>query len=354
MKKVSILIPSLKKGGAEKQACLLARALRDEYEINMIIMSPEAGLEKENIQLSGLPSECIQTLNGDIFHRVKFLYQVLKKNTPDFLFCYLTRPDFFGPIIGRLTGVKYIFQGLRNARVPMAKMILEQLGNMFSTGAIINNYSGKKYFKRYGIRTQVVIPNCYFTPQVWKERQEKNIITVVTVGRFVEQKDYPTAIAAMAQAMQYDSRLRYKIIGHGELETEVRKLVRHYHIENKTEILINPKGIMNHLVEADIYLSTSLFEGTSNSIMEALDASLPIVATNVGDNDRLINDNINGFLVQCGNIDKISERIVSLSSSLKMRNEFGLAGNRLLRDNYSFDSFKHRYFSLMNTVESNK
>lgn len=52
------------------------------------------------------------------------------------------------------------------------------------------------------------------------------------------------------------------------------------------------------LDKADIYLSTSLFEGTSNSIMEAMNADLPIVATNVGDNGLLVKNEINGFL--CG------------------------------------------------------
>lgn len=351
MKKIVILIPSLKKGGAEKQACLLARALRDSHDVKMIIISPEAGMEEENIQLSTLPLNSIHRLHGSVFLKAKNIYSILHTHRSDILFCYLTKPDILGPIVGKIAGVKYIYQGLRNTRIPKAKMILEKIGNIFSTGAVINNYSGVDYFKQFNINNQIVIPNCFYNIQPERQRQEKKYITVVTVGRFVEQKDYPTAIAAMAEAMSKNPRLRYKIIGHGELECEVRDFVTKHGISDKTEILINPKGIIKHLEDTDIYLATSLFEGTSNSIMEALDASLPVVATNVGDNYRMVKDGITGFLEETGDIQSISNHILTLSASNKMRNEFGIAGNRLLRETYSFDAFKKQYLDLVEMSE---
>lgn len=347
MKKIVILIPSLKKGGAEKQACLLARALSGNHIVKMIIISPEAGMEDENIQLSTLTSSDIYRLKGNAIQKVKSIFRLLRNDNSDYLFCYLTKPDLLGPIIGRFSGVKYIYQGLRNAEIPMAKMVLEKIGNIFSTGAIINNYSGVDCFAKCGINNQIVIPNCYFNIQPEIERIDKNQITVITIGRFVRQKDYTTAISAMAKAMNNNARLRYKIIGHGELEGEIRNTVDRFGICDKTEILINPKGILKHLMDADIYLSTSLFEGTSNSIMEALDASLPVVATNVGDNDRLVKKGINGFLEETGNIESISNHILTLSKSLEMRNKFGVAGNGLLRESYSYETFRKRYLDLI-------
>lgn len=72
------------------------------------------------------------------------------------------------------------------------------------------------------------------------------------------------------------------------METQVRKWIRQYVIDDITTIYINPNNIAELLDQADIYISTSLFEGTSNSIMEAMNADLPIVATNVGDNGQLV------------------------------------------------------------------
>lgn len=350
MDRIAILVPSLKKGGAEKQACLLASALLEKHEVIMLVHVPEAGLEEENIKLSKLSTENIYLLSGNSCKRLWNIYRILRKYKPKYLFCYLTKPDFWGPIIGRLSGIKYIYQGLRNAKLPRSKIFLERIGNIFASGVIVNNYAGVETFSHHGIRNQIVIPNCYLDPQNAVTRIGRDIITVITVGRFVEQKDYHTAIAAVAAAMEHDDRIRFKIIGHGELEENVKGWVKEYAIDEKTEILINPKGIMDHLKNADIYLSTSLFEGTSNSIMEALDASLPVIATTVGDNDKLVVNETNGYLVMPKDIDHISKSIINLCREAELRVRFGIAGNSLLKKKYSFDTFKRHYLDL---IESN-
>lgn len=341
---IAILIPTLKKGGAEKQAVLLAKALRDDYNVTLMVVNKESGFEPELVELSGLQPGQIICLDT---HKKRQLFQTLRSRHIDTLFCYLTWPDFWGPLMARLAGVKTIYQGLRNTDLPKWKLLLERIGNRCSTGAIINNYAGVEVFKKKGIKRLTVIPNCYLNPMPNKPRTEREYITAVTVGRFVKQKDYPVAISAIAKAMARNPRLRFKIIGHGKLEDMVRKLIIAQGIDDRTEILINPSGILNHLLNADIYLSTSLFEGTSNSIMEALDASLPVVATDVGDNDQLVNDGETGFLVNTGDVSAITASLLKLASDRNLRNTMGEKGNRLLKEKYGFENFKAKYLELL-------
>lgn len=341
---IAILIPTLKKGGAEKQAVLLAKALRDDYNVTLIVVNKEAGFEIELVELSCLKSDQIICLSS---HKKRQLFQTLRSRCIDALFCYLTWPDFWGSVIAKLTGVKIVYQGLRNIELPKWKLLLERIGNRLSTGAIINNYAGVEAFEKNGLRHLTVIPNCYLNPMPNKQRIEREYITIITVGRFVEQKDYPVAISAMARAMACNPRLQFKIIGHGKLEDMVRKLITAQGIDDRTEILINPSGILNHLLNADIYLSTSLFEGTSNSIMEALDASLPVVATDVGDNDQLVNDGETGFLVNTGDVSAITASLLKLASDRNLRNTMGEKGNRLLKEKYGFENFKAKYLELL-------
>ncbi len=347
MAKVAILIPSLKKGGAEKQACILAKVLAIKHDVSIIVPFPESGMEKENIDLSSLSNKEIVCFPNNKSGSVIQLYKVLKQLHPDYLFCYLTWPDFWGVLIGRLVGIKCIYQGLRNAKIPRVKMILERVGNFFATGAVTNNYAGEKVFGKYGIKRQVVISNCYLNPKLPIIRNYKDAVTVITVGRFVEQKDYSTLISSMKLAIAQNPNLRLKIIGHGELENSVRLMVKNAGIASVTEILINPPDIMEHLIQSDIYLSTSLFEGTSNSIMEALDASLPVVATRVGDNEKLVLDGVNGFLTDTKDFKSLSDKIVMLGESLEMRNKMGIRGNEILREEFGVEKFSKCYDSLL-------
>lgn len=348
MKTIAILVPTLKKGGAEKQSIQLLNALGVKYKIDLIIPYPEVGVENE--LLEGIKAENYEIfkLQGNTLKKLIALYKILRENKPIALFCYLTWPDFYGPIIGKLAGVGKIYQGIRNSQLEKNKLIYEKIGNKFATGVVINNFSGFEWFENKGIKNIVVIPNSYPNIQPPVKRQERKHIKIVTVARFVEQKDYLTAIKAVANVRKEYTDISFEIIGHGVLEQQIREWVSELGLNDIVDIKINPRNIIDLLKDGDIYLSTSLFEGTSNSIMEAMDASLPIVATNVGDNNKLVEDGKNGFLVAAGDVESITEYLLKLTESYELRMQMGLKSNEILQEFYSFEIFKKRYINLLN------
>ena len=137
------------------------------------------------------------------------------------------------------------------------------------------------------------------------------------------------------------------IIGYGEEEQNIRGWIKEYGVGEYINIHIRPDNVQDIVRDADIYLSTSLFEGTSNSIMEALNWSLPVVATNVGDNDHLVIDMVNGTLHPIGDAEGMATSIAKLLESSQLRNEYGMASNRNLRENYSMEIFEERYLQLI-------
>lgn len=85
--------------------------------------------------------------------------------------------------------------------------------------------------------------------------------------------------------------------------------------------------------------------------MEAMNWSLPVVATNVGDNDHLVIDGENGFLHLIGDVDGLSASLCKLLDSAKLRNQMGHKGNQNLRENYSIEIFEKRYIDLIEGKE---
>ena len=102
-----------------------------------------------------------------------------------------------------------------------------------------------------------------------------------------------------------------------------------------------------YLEKSHIYLSTSLYEGTSNSIMEAMNYSLPIVATDVGDNYKLVHHNQSGFLSNIGSHAKIAEYLYVLIKNKNLRNKFGQKGFEILVENHSSEKFLKQYLNLI-------
>lgn len=349
--KIAILIPSIKAGGAEKQAALLAVALSNMYEVHFVSLWGKKNLSVTIEKILEEAHVHIQYLSGKKIYKWKELYNLLKSYSIDVAFNYLTICDVVGSIVEKLAGVKKVFNGIRNSRLAPAKTLLEWIAhNLIADYTIYNCQSGADYFESLGFckRKTLVIHNCFPNISEPIQREDKKIKSIITIARFEPQKDYLTAIKSIAELRKSRTDFIFTIIGHGHLEKQIRDWVKKYDLTNYTQILIAPNNVQEILKKADIYLSTSLFEGTSNSIMEAMNWSIPVVATNVGDNYILIEDKKNGYLSTIGNYENIAQNMNKLLSSYQTRLIMGLKGNEKLHL-FSSTKFKNNYYEILET-----
>ena len=229
-------------------------------------------------------------------------------------------------------------------------MIMELLvHNFIADYTIYNCYSGAKYFEKRGFinKKTIVIPNCFPDISVPIYRENKETKRIITIGRFETQKDYLTAIKSISKLNEKRTDFKFIIIGHGNLEKRIRTWIEEYHILKCTNVYIAPNNVQEILKASDIYLSTSLFEGTSNSLMEAMNWSIPIVATNVGDNNALVVDGENGFLTDIKDYNTIVRKLELLLDDYQLRLSMGIRGNRRLH-NYSSEIFEQNYAKIIN------
>ncbi len=347
---IAIVIPTIKAGGAEKQAVILAQCLSKEYCLSFFIFSGESS--RENKHLDALQESNVEVvyLFGSLLTKIKTLTYELSVRNISVAFNYLTMCDGVGCYAERKAGVKTIYNGIRSSWVQKWKEIIERYcHNHWATGTIFNSYSAADIFKQKGFNNDkcIVIQNCFPNISPFTERPNSAVKTIITVGRFDPVKDYETAIKTVSTVYSKNPNIRYIIVGYGALEKGVRQWVNQYGIQDITDIYINPSNIQELLMGADIFLSTSLYEGTSNAVMEALNASLPVVCTDVGDNSYLVIDNYSGFVHKIGDVPGLSSSIMKLIDNHEMRLKFGLVANQNLVNNYSVNSFYSHYSALL-------
>ena len=229
--KIAILIPTIKPGGAEKQAALLAATLSEENEVHFVSLWGKKNLSVIVQKFLEDAHVQIHYLSGKNFGKWKEYYQLLKQQKIEIAFNYLTTCDVTGAMVEKLAGVKTVFNGIRNSRLAPAKTVLEWFAhNFFADYTIYNCQSGAKHFENLGFckKKTIVIPNCF--PNISKpiERTDKDIKTIITVGRFEPQKDYLTAIKTIADLRKTRQDFVFTIIGHGHIETQVRDWVEEY------------------------------------------------------------------------------------------------------------------------------
>jgi glycosyltransferase involved in cell wall biosynthesis len=222
---------------------------------------------------------------------------------------------------------------------------------------VTNNYIAVNGLTKLGFKKEkfCVIHNAYDLTQVPIIRQQKkDVVNIISVARFVTQKDYFTALRAVSLLKKRLANdiivFKFYLIGFGELENQIRTWVKELNIDDLVEIIIKPNNLSDYFKDADIFLTTSVFEGLSNSVMEAMSFSLPVVATKAGDMEYLVKEDINGYLCDIGNVEKISNSLYKLVCDDQLRNTMGSNGYDLLKMEFNIDIFTEKYVNFINSL----
>ncbi|MBI2446217.1 MAG: glycosyltransferase family 4 protein [Parcubacteria group bacterium] len=139
---------------------------------------------------------------------------------------------------------------------------------------------------------------------------------IISIGVLRPAKGFKYLIEAFKKIKEKFSATNLIIIGDGpdrvELEKQAKKISGIYFLGRQ-----NNDRIIEYLKAADIFVLASIFmkgdrEGTSNTIMEAMAAGIPIVTTNVGGNPYLIKNGVNGFIVNQGDSLELANAMVKI------------------------------------------
>lgn len=351
MPSVLIFCKTLLKGGAEKQALALSKLLV-EKNINVVLISWCGNkIAASNDRFIRDNSLRFIGLKGNPFSKFTKLKKIIRDENITIILAYLTKANLIAGITSFYFKNLITVGGIRTEKFPFYKLFIEKyVHNHLNDMTVFNNFSGKNKFERRGFVSDKihVIHNTIHIPEFVNNTAHGDEISLISVCRFVKSKDFKTALYSFRQLVDNnpDIKLKYYIVGYGPLENYIRNMVNKLNLANKVEMLINPSNISELLKSSDIYLSTSLYEGLSNSIMEAMVAGLPVVATNVGDNSYLIRDGHNGYIVPCWDVNLVVEKLNYLVQNETARKEFGLKSHSIIENDFSENKFLSSYYDL--------
>lgn len=171
-------------------------------------------------------------------------------------------------------------------------------------------------------------------------------IVIGSVGRMSPVKDYKTLIYAFEKALKLFPKLKLLLVGDGPAKEELQVIGETLGIGEKI-IFTGSRNDVDKLYPCmDMFVLTSLSEGMSNVILEAMASRLPVIATDVGNNNELIDNGKTGFLVPVANPGELARKIYYLSSDLKNSKKMGNAGYERVKANYSLGIMVSRYEKL--------
>ena len=166
---------------------------------------------------------------------------------------------------------------------------------------------------------------------------ESSTPVVLSIGRIDRVKDFATLIRAAARARATIPDLTVLIAGDGDQPylAELMALGRELQLEGHLRFLGARRDIAELLSVCDVFALTSVSEGASVTILEAMAAACPVVATAVGGNAELVVQGLTGILTPVGDVETIAEALVEILTDPAKARTLGAAGRRRVEQRFS-------------------
>jgi glycosyltransferase involved in cell wall biosynthesis len=162
------------------------------------------------------------------------------------------------------------------------------------------------------------------------DREDARI--VLTVCRLEERKGLAELVAAAARLRERLPALRVLIAGTGPFEGRVRELVAEQGLEEHVQLLGYREDVGTLLAAADAFCLPSHLEGLPVSILEAMQAGTPCVATAVGGTPHIVRDGETGLLTAAHDPDGLADALARILGDAALVARVTAAASRLVHD----------------------
>jgi len=275
--------------------------------------------------------------------------KILKDFNPDIIMSFLYHGNLLARIIKIFNKKIIVINNERSGGFLKNNLrnFLDRITSKYCDLIITNSHSGRKHMKERGIRSRIeVIHNGIRIPKLRVKRNKHKLI-LACIGRLYKIKGCEYLISAMNSIRRKDVELW--MIGDGVLRQELEKMS-----ESNIKFLGYVENADRILPKIDIMVSASLFEGLPVSIIEAMMASKPVVATKVGGVPELVIHNNTGILVPPKNPNALARAIVRLITNKKLREKMGKEGRKRAEKYFTTERMVSQFEKAYCLVEKKK
>ena len=175
---------------------------------------------------------------------------------------------------------------------------------------------------------------------------DESVFTIGTVGRLDPVKDHKSLLQGFLPIARSAQPACLIIAGEGPMRRAIESLSVELGIAEKVWLLGERHDIPQVLKACDVFTLTSIAEGISNTILEAMASALPVVARRVGGNPELIDDGVSGYLVNAGDVTALTAAYETYLYNPKLRDEHGRNARARAEQTFSLERMASRYAQL--------
>ncbi|MBN1793648.1 MAG: glycosyltransferase family 4 protein [Candidatus Omnitrophica bacterium] len=357
------IITKLELGGAQKNALdIVAYFQREGYQV-FLLTGPDGILSGEARKIAGITCIEVPHLVREI-HPLKdivaffYIFCLLKKFKPHIVHTHSSKAGILGRLAARMAGIRSIYHtihgyGFHPHQPFLLRKVLiacERIAAVVTTKLITVSLSDREVglSEHIGKEAQyVTIPygikkNDYFG-SLEKGGLRKRLhlpqeaCLVGTIACFKPQKGLFDFVRAARRVCDNTTDVAFIVVGDGALRNALQTAINACGLERFFYLLGWRRDVKEILHALDIFVLSSLWEGLPIVFLEAMCASLPIVATDVGGSREVIQDGHNGFLVDSTDWWGLADKVTFLVQHPKERRVMGKNSLRVMQMREEFE-----------------
>lgn len=337
-------------GGAQTHVLDLAKGLVVSGHEVIVISHGTSVLTEElsnySVDYIDIPTLTVPIRPGKDIRTWRRLKRILQRVKPDLLAIHSSKAGIIGRLVGKqlqiptvFTAHSWSFSCIDSFLKRKIYIGMERFVGLFSTGIITVSHYNLQEALQYNIANHVsktVIHNgiedrlAHIQPF-----QSNEIIHIVMVARFATPKNHQLLIDALRKLTAYNWKLT--LVGDGPLLPAITSYVRTCGLQDRVDFTGESTDVEAILEGAHLFILASTSEGLPISIIEAMRAGLPTIASNVGGINELIDDGTTGFLVDQGQVKELTNAIEKLLQNSSLRTQFGMNARRKFINEFMID-----------------
>ncbi len=282
---------------------------------------------------------------------------LLVREQVEILHCHGFKADFYGLVVGRSLGIHLVATHhgwAGSSRIIRWYERVDGLCLRFFDRVVAVSGSKREDLTRAGVSTDrvVVIPHGIHLdhPSPGAEGKLRSELglgagerVIGVVARLSPEKGHRHLLEAVRLVLQAEPKTRVLLVGDGPLRTALEGEVRALGLEGSVVFAGFRRDMPEVYAIIDIVVSASLREGFPLSLVEALAAHRPVVATRVGDVPEIVRDGVTGVLVEPGDEGGLARAILGLLRDPARRGALGREGRKLVEERFTADRMARAY-----------
>lgn len=361
MRKITYLITrSDVIGGANVHLLdLIPNVEKHGYEVELLIGG--RGVVYEKAVVLGIPTYPVDSLVREInlqkdYKAYKVIKRHLQHSKPDLLHIHSSKAGILGRIAAKKLNIPVVFtahgwaftDGVSKSKRFLYKNIERYFASYANKIITVSNYDRSLALENgVGSRDQLVTIHNGLPALKGKHETISNATCqLIMVARFDAPKEQMSLLRALNQMKDYDWHLR--LIGDGPMLDTCKLFVEQCGLKGKVDFLGQRDDVGQQLNKADVFILISRWEGLPLSILEAMRASLPVIASDVGGVSEAVIDRETGFTISRDNENLLVEKLRLLINNANLRRQMGQAGEQRFLEFFTIDEMIRKTINVYN------